>query len=336
MVKKTTTTHTGTGKPKSSARRLRTTKKPIPIRAQAKLARRTCGCLQAHYGLLDKFPEFRANQARIEHFTNQCRLLGEAALRPGITTIAVVVHIVYRTKAENISNAQAKTQIAALNKDFRARNPDRSKVPSPFKPLVADARIEFTLANKDPNGSPTSGISRRKTTKSSFSHIDDDVKSKATGGIDPWDTKRYLNIWVCTLRGGLLGYAQFPGGPPETDGAVIRNTAFGTKGTATPPFNKGRTTTHEVGHYLNLSHIWGESRFATCTDGDYVDDTPNQFDKNYGKPKFPHISCNNAPNGELFVNYMDYVDDVAMFMFTRGQAERMAATLAGSRSELGA
>jgi hypothetical protein len=192
------------------------------------------------------------------------------------------------------------------------------------------------LADLDPDGrkSKTGGITRTQTKRDSFSHHDNDVKSSTIGGSDPWDTSRYLNIWVCTLGGGLLGYAQFPGGPPETDGVVIRNTAFGRRGTAAAPFNKGRTATHEVGHYLNLSHIWGENRIPTCADTDFVSDTPNQFDKNYGKPTFPHISCNNAPKGDMFMNYMDYVDDDSMFMFTHGQVARMHATLADSRSAL--
>lgn len=298
-------------------------------------ARRSCACVQAHFGLLDKFPEFRANQAQIEHFTNYCRQAGDAALRPGITTIPVVVHIVYKAKSENISDAQVKSQIAVLNKDFRAKNADISKVPGPFKTLVGDARIQFALAKKGPDGNPTSGITRTKTNRDSFSHVDDGVKAQATGGIAPWDTKRYLNVWVCTITGGILGYAQFPGGPPETDGVVILDTAFGTTGAAAAPFNRGRTTTHEIGHYLNLSHIWGENRIATCRDTDFVDDTPNQFDKNFGKPSFPRISCDNGPHGDMFMNYMDYVDDAAMFMFTKGQMSRMQAALAGPRNELG-
>lgn len=297
-------------------------------------SRRSCACMQVHLGLLDKFPEFRQNQSRIEHFTSYCRQAGDSALRSGILTIPVVVHIVYRTRAENISDAQVRSQIRVLDKDFQAKNPDRSKVPAPFKSSFADARIEFTLAKRDPKGKSAKGITRTKTDRDSFT-IDDGVKSTQTGGADPWDTKKYLNIWVCTLAGGLLGYAQFPGGPLETDGVVILNTAFGTTGIAARPFDKGRTTVHEVGHYLNLSHIWGESRIPTCGDSDYVADTPNQFGPNIGKPAFPHVSCNNAPNGDMFMSYMDYVDDSAMFMFTHGQVQRMQATLADSRSDLG-
>ncbi|MHC4816858.1 MAG: zinc metalloprotease [Planctomycetota bacterium] len=260
---------------------------------------------------------------------------GEVATREGITRIPVVVHVVHETDAQNISDGQVHSQIAVLNEDFRATNADLARVPDPFKDLVADTRIEFELATSDPEGNATSGITRTRTSRASFSHVDDDVKSSGNGGIDPWDTREYLNIWVCTLSGGILGYAQFPGGPPETDGVVILHHAFGTQGTATAPFDKGRTTTHEVGHYLNLSHIWGESRFATCGDDDYVSDTPVQFDKNFGKPTFPSFSCDGPPHGDMFMNYMDYVDDEAMFMFTREQALRMAAALADPRSDLG-
>ncbi|MCL4540693.1 MAG: M43 family zinc metalloprotease, partial [Bacteroidetes bacterium] len=126
------------------------------------------------------------------------------------------------------------------------------------------------------------------------------------------------------------GYAQFPGGPAPTDGVAILNTAFGTTGTAAAPYNMGRTATHEVGHYLNLRHIWGDE--PECGADDFVEDTPLQADANFGKPKFPHISCNNGPNGDMFMNYMDYVDDDTMFMFTVGQVNRMHAALETMRS----
>ena len=137
---------------------------------------------------------------------------------------------------------------------------------------------------------------------------------------------------VCPLGSGLLGYAQFPGGPKDTDGVVILNTAFGTTGIARPPFNLGRTTTHEVGHFLNLRHIWGDTE--DCTGTDHVSDTPGQQLPNYGEPTFPHVSCTNGPNGDMFMNYMDYVDDPAMFMFTAGQVARMRATLSEARKGL--
>ena len=198
--------------------------------------------------------------------------------------------------------------------------------------MVGDARVEFVLAKKDPKGKKTKGIVYSRTTKTSFGS-DDGVKFKSSGGVAAWNTKKYLNIWVCSLGGGLLGYAQFPGGPAKTDGVVILNTAFGTKGTASAPFNKGRTATHEVGHFFNLRHIWGDVN--GCTGTDQVADTPNARLPNTGKPTFPHITCSNGPHGDMFMNYMDYVDDAAMFMFSIGQVARMEATLAGPRKSLG-
>jgi len=238
-------------------------------------------------------------------------------------------------KPTQVTDAQVRRQIERLSLDFRKQNPDAAKVPAAFRSLASDAKIEFELASTTPTGRATKGIRRKKTSKASFSHVRDDVKDPKAGGLAPWDPERYLNVWVCALEGGTLGYAQFPGGPPETDGVVILHDAFGTGGSARPPFDLGRTTTHEVGHYLNLSHIWGESRIPTCQDDDFVADTPPQFDKNFGKPAFPHVSCNNGPHGDLFMNYMDYVDDEAMFMFTKGQVSRMRATLSGPRRLLG-
>ena len=199
--------------------------------------------------------------------------------------------------------------------------------------MTADARIEFKLATTDPAGNPTTGITRTATATTAFSD-DDSVKSAATGGADAWPSDKYLNIWVCPLGGGLLGYAQFPGGPAATDGVVILHSAFGTSGTAAAPFNLGRTATHEIGHWLNLRHIWGDDGTG-CSGSDFVADTPNQGGPNYGVPTFPKVSCGNGPNGDMFMNFMDYVDDSAMIMFTAGQVTRMQATLDGLRSSIG-
>src|SRR5215510_395654 len=175
-------------------------------------SRRQCGAMSVHYRLLEMDPSFRQRQTDIEHMT-AARMMPGAALRAEITTIPVVVHVVYNTRAENISTAQIRSQITVLQKDFRTTNSDKSKVPNIWKGLVADARIQFALATTDPTGNSTSGITRTKTTRTSFD-TDDTVKSSASGGADPWPSDRYLNIWACTLGGGLLGYAQFPGGPP--------------------------------------------------------------------------------------------------------------------------
>ena len=142
----------------------------------------------------------------------------------------------------------------------------------------------------------------------------------------------HLNLWVCPLTGGLLGYAQFPGGPPATDGVVINVSAFGTIGTAQARSHKGRTATHEIGHYFNLRHIWGDT--PDCSGSDMVADTPNCAGPNTGMPIFPVVTCNNGPNGDMFMNYMDYTDDAGMFMFTAQQVLRMRAALETSRAGL--
>lgn len=294
--------------------------------------RRECGAMAAHFRLLETDPNFRQAQANLEGVTSRRMALGDNAfLRvTGPLTINVVVHVVYNAAIENISTNQINSQIAVLNNDFNAKNSDKSKTPSVWAGLIGNANIEFVLAKTDPFGKPTSGITRTQTSRISFG-TNDSVK-RALEGKEPWLTDRYLNIWVCNLTAGLLGYAQFPGGPVDTDGVVISYQAFGTEGTATPPFNLGRTATHEVGHYLNLRHIWGDTE--DCSGTDMVKDTPNAAGPNQGKPIFPHISCKNGPHGDMFMNYMDYVDDDAMFMFTIEQVARMHATLADVRSSL--
>jgi hypothetical protein len=293
--------------------------------------KRTCGAMPVHYRLLREVESYAKNRALIE---NQARMFARG-LRISArkeATIQTVVHVVYNTEEQNISDEQIKSQIDVLNEDYSKLNPDVSGVPSVWQNLVGNPRIKFVLATKDPDGNKTSGITRTKTSVKSFED-DDGVKSRATGGENAWDAKCYLNIWVCMLGGGLLGYAQFPGGPLETDGVVITHTAFGIAGTVAPLFNKGRTATHEIGHWLDLRHIWGDDG-GGCTGSDFVDDTPNQGGSNFGCPDFPHISCDNGPNGDMFMNYMDYTDDRCMFMFTAGQVTRIDACLEGSRSSL--
>ena len=291
--------------------------------------RRQCGAMQVYEELAETYPPFRDNQARIHEFTRrgiESGAVQKTARR--LITIPVVVHVVYKRQAQNISNAQIRSQIDRLNRDYRATNPDRNQTPAVWQGLIGDAKIEFALAKRNPRGQRTDGITRTKTSRDSFPAAGDPVKKRSEGGKTAWPSRRYLNIWVCNLE-SYLGYAQFPGGPARTDGVVILYTAFGTRGTARAPFDKGRTATHEVGHWLNLRHIWADT--LGCGGTDFVADTPNAAGPNYGKPSFPHTSCNNGPNGDMFMNYMDYTDDPAMFMFTQGQAARMNATLAGPR-----
>jgi hypothetical protein len=296
--------------------------------------RRTCGTMPVHERLLRTDPEYRRLRIVSENHHFEFRMRRGIMHRLGVTRIPVVVHVVHKTPAQNISDAQIHSQIDVLNRDYRRTNGDLNKIPAPFKALAADVRIEFALADKDPAGNPTTGITRTATNVDSFSD-DDKVKQAASGGADAWPRDRYLNLWVCQLGGGLLGYAQFPGGSAATDGVVILHSGFGTLGTATAPLNLGRSATHEIGHWLNLRHIWGDDG-GGCNGDDFVTDTPNQADHNFGKPAFPLLSCSNGPNGDMFMNYMDYVDDDSMFMFTTGQVERMQACLDGDRSSLGA
>jgi hypothetical protein len=295
---------------------------------------RKCATMDVHRRLLSTNPEYARLRDQIEIHAQGYESGAVSSPRTGITRIPVVVHVVWNTAEQNISDAQIASQIDVLNRDFRRANPDFTITPPPFLPLVSDSRVEFVLATQTPAGAPSSGIERRQSLAASFND-DDAVKSAATGGIDAWPAASYLNIWVCPLGGGLLGYAQFPGGPAETDGVVILHSGFGTTGTAAAPFNLGRTATHEIGHWLNLNHIWGDDG-SGCTGTDNVADTPNQGGYNTGAPTFPHLSCSNGPNGDMFMNYMDYTDDRAMVMFTAGQVARMQACLDGARSTIGA
>ncbi len=271
--------------------------------------------------LLERYPSYRANQMRLEDATSRRRDATFNLRQAKIVTIKTVVNVVYKTAEENVSTAQINSQIRALNKDFRATNTDKSKTPAPWTGLVSDSRIQFKVVK----------VTRTKTTEEDFTH-DDGVKKASTGGIAPFSPKTHLNIWVCALRDSLLGYAQFPGGPQATDGVVINSQAFGTSGTAQSPFHLGRTATHEIGYYFNLRHIWADT--PDCGGSDNVADTPNCAGPNTGMPSFPHITCNNGPNGDMFVNYMDYTDDPGMFMFTTQQVLRMRTALDTERAGL--
>jgi len=248
-----------------------------------------------------------------------------------VIRIPVVVHVVYNNSTENISDAQIQSQIDILNEDFRRLNVDASNTPSVFQSIAADIEVEFCLASQDPNGIVSTGITRTLTSQSSFTG-NDDVKYSLSGGINAWNTNDYLNIWVCNLSSGLLGYANFPGtGNAQIDGVVCDYAYFGNTGTATAPYDLGRTATHEVGHWLNLRHIWGD---ANCGD-DFCNDTPTQFGSNGGCPSFPYVTCANGPNGgDMFMNYMDYTDDACMNLFTEDQKTRMIDAINTHRSDL--
>ena len=314
---------------------------------------RTCGASDYRTRVLKSNPAYKRKRAEIEQqtssFVEAARKKRDVGLiEPSVVKIIwVVVHILYNRHdlTSLITDEQVHSQIDALNRDYRMKNADVLKTPWPYKELASDACIEFRLAPINPWGHATKGITRTETKLKHFWDNNDmkhgSLNKPETGGWDAWDTTRYLNFWVCpnilTKDNGwfgspkqVMGAGTFPGEPnPADDGVAIIHTAFGTTGTAKAPFNLGRTAVHEVGHWLNLEHLWGSSETGS---DDFVDDTPPQKNPNFGKPEGSILTYDSGPGGEMYMNYMDYVHDEAMFMFTAGQVQRMHATLAGPRA----
>jgi len=333
-----------------------------------------CGTMDYHQYLLKVDPAYEKNRLEVEKFTQEFIKNyheGGEILRTGVVQIPVVVHVVYKNETENITNAQINSQIDVLNRDFSLTNTDFGSIngAGAYHMRAADTRIQFRLAVRDPGCNVTTGITRTPTNISGFfpplrydasgRPIDPEpIKFTSMGGHDAWPRDRYLNIWVCDLKGrndngteneNPLGYAQFPGGPADRDGVVIDYTCMGTTGTAGTgghaAFNLGRTATHEIGHWLNLLHIWGDdfdprdpSNPRGCNQSDNIVDTPNQRGPTTSCPgSFPTTveACSDTgTNGPMYMNYMDYTDDRCMYMFTIGQVSRITATINGSRSSL--
>jgi hypothetical protein len=264
-----------------------------------------------------------------------------------VFNVPVIVHIIHNNEAvnsvnatsgNNLNAAQVIDQINILNKDYNSLNADTISIPTVFKPAQGKMRINFCLAVVNPTGGVLAepGIDRINRVAKGWSaspysqtYIDATIKPNSI-----WDPNRYLNIWVCALGNSLLGYATFPNpgasglsglsspyGSTTTDGVVILNTSFGSVGTAVSgAYNLGRTTTHEVGHWAGLRHIWGDGTCAT----DYCNDTPPAQTSNFGCPSFPYKlgTCTGNTTGEMTMNYMDYTDDACMYLFTKDQAYR--------------
>jgi len=273
---------------------------------------RKCASEEVLQAQLAADPSLRQRMKDIEDFTQNLIARGKLTRTEAASgTVPVVVHVLYNTPQENISDAQIKSQIDVLNEDFNLQNKDISGVPSIFVPREGTIGFRFQLAQ-----------TIRKQTSVTTWLPNDDMKYSSKGGDGVVDPDHKLNLWVCNLGDGLLGYAQFPGGKPATDGVVIGYFCFGrTGGKLEPRFDKGRTATHEIGHWMNLRHIWGDK---TCGN-DLVDDTPQATTYNFGCPSFPKYNSCNSGEIEMTMNYMDYTDDACMYMFTKGQSNRMNA-----------
>lgn len=314
------------------------------------MSQRSCGTMKLLEKHLKEKPSLKDEINKIER--DYIQYINSSKSRQEVTiTIPVVVHVVWHNQIENISEEQIRSQIEILNEDFRRLNNDANATPNEFIGVASDVNIEFCLASVDPNGLNTTGITRTYTPLESFPStinsdneivsVSHDMQFSNSGGIDIWKSSDYLNIWVANLEGRPLGYAQFPADinlNPETDGVVIDYRYIGNSGTATSPYDLGRTTTHEVGHWLNLNHIWGD---GDCNQDDGVMDTPiASRANNTSEPcTFPGPNtCNEGINDlpDMFQNYMDYSTDACMNLFTNGQKNRMRALFAsrGARESL--
>ncbi|WP_276486112.1 M43 family zinc metalloprotease [Paraflavitalea pollutisoli] len=292
----------------------------ILLMAGSVCAQRPCASFEYQQQQLQANPALAAKMTQALARPQSDVLLMGAGDAPAITIIKipVVVHVLYNVPANNISDAQIKSQIDVLNRDFRRLNADTVFTPAIFKKLAADCQIEFELARIDPKGQKTTGILRKSSNIQMYG-LDDRIKYTSKGGSDAWDADSYLNIWVGTLAGGLLGYTSVLGGDKAVDGVAIAPTAFGTQGTAAAPYNKGRTATHEIGHWLGLMHLWGDQ---VCGD-DQIDDTPKQRLPTRKCPSGVQISCGTDAAGDMYSNFMDFTDDACLNLFTQGQRARM-------------
>lgn len=239
----------------------------------------------------------------------------------GVIKIPVVVHNLYHSTDQKVSLDQVQAQIDALNRDFRKLNVDAANIPARFAGLAADCQIEFMLATRDIKGGATTGVINKYTAVAEWK-MDDKIKYSAQMGDDGWDPNSYLNIWVGNLH-KLVGYSSVMGDDIKKDGIVLNLIAFGNNDSGSP-YSMGRTAVHEVGHWLGLKHIWGD---ADCGD-DGISDTPQQRSYTTGCPSGIRTTCSNLPDGDMYMNYMDFTNDPCLLMFTNGQKEKMRSMLA--------
>jgi hypothetical protein len=278
--------------------------------------------------------QFDKNERTLQNFIQQrqkVKSFEKTLATPAV--IPIVFHIVLPNPAI-VTDAQIQAQLDTLNVDYAGLNGDSIRVPSWFKSVFGKSGISFCLAQRTPTDEPSDGIDRFASTKATFSNSDgESVKHAALGGVNAWDPTRYLNVWICDLSNNLLGYGTFPGGSsPDEQGVVVDYASL----PAGPlnGYNRGKTMTHEIGHYFNLYHIWGDDDGA-CTGTDYVADTPNQANSTSGCPSGMQVdSCSPVAPGFMYENYMDYSGDDCLVMFTAGQVDRMEAALTLDRASL--
>jgi len=332
-----------------------------PLRPLAQHTTHRCYTTQAVEIREQQHPGY---QAAVDQAFRSAKRHAEQGMRNDeVYLIPVVVHVVYNNPDHNIADSVVLSQIDVLNEDFRRWNLDAEQTREEFLPVAADAGIQFVLATEDPDGNPTTGITRRQTTRTSWlgfpEFLPNDIKRSAQGGVDAWDTERYLNIWVGDLSlGGLpfiLGFAYPPAEldnwpansnapDPGLEGVVVHNAVFGRNNPLTTDLlatnGLGRTCTHEVGHFLGLRHTWGDGGGFFGPDGcsvdDGIDDTPNCADSQGQECSYSANTCVDEPIDlpDQIENYMDYSDERCQNMFSRGQADLMRAVLETSRSSL--
>lgn len=303
---------------------------------EKKLHHRTCGS-----GIMDaEYEKWLQPLIKLQEQKN----IQEAAI---VYNIPVVFHVIHNGAPVgtglNISDTQIISQIDVLNEDFKKLNADTASIPGVFTSVAANCEINFCLAQTNPMGGLTNGIDRINynifgTTIPPFqkTYIDGTIKPNSI-----WNPNNYLNIWVVPDYfdglGSILGHATFPPGSglsgviapfgtATTDGVVIWYKACGRVGNVSAPYHKGRTASHEIGHWLGLRHIWGDSN---CGD-DFCNDTPTQLAPNLGCVSFPHVTCGNGPNGDMFMNYMDYGNDICLYLFTTDQKARMQTVMSNA------
>lgn len=287
-----------------------------------------CGTMQLVESAYKKDPTLRARLQLREQQLQQNILFFQKHPQFREETVTIYVPVVFHVVLTNpnvVTDAQIQAQLDTLNHDFAGMNGDSGKIPAAFKPLFGHSTIQFVMAQRTPNDDPSNGIERISTSHASFSVNDTSVKYTAKGGADAWDPNRFFNVWLANLSGGILGYGTIPGTSTFLqEGVVILYSSL--PGGTTVPYDKGRTLTHETGHFFDLYHIWGDDGGA-CTGSDSVADTPNQGNFTSGCPNGAVVTdpCTPTAPGILYQDYMDYTDDACMLMFTNGQVARMLA-----------